>query len=206
VQAVIVHDRSASASASGGFVNLRRLDLAVCLPGEPLSRPFAFDIATRRAIDAVVVVAHFAREGRRHVYLRSCPRPSLMLHDGPEGAREGNLWEVVAGLVEPGEAPEAAATRELHEELGFEVAASAMARLGGYVYPAPGFVAEQQHYFHAEVDPDARQAPLEDGSPLEAGARIISLPLDDALSHCREGHLVDAKTELALRRLAEACP
>jgi len=201
VRAVIVRDASATATALGGFVNVRRLEVAVALPGAPLSRSFPFDIATRRAIDAVVVVAHFDRDQVRHVYLRSCPRPALMLHEG--GARAGNLWELAAGLIDPGESPREAAARELHEELGFDVAAEALVPLGTLTYPAPGFIAEQHHYFHVAVDPAQRGTPTEDGSPLEKDARVLTCPLEDALAHCRAGRIVDAKTELALRRLAE---
>jgi hypothetical protein len=38
---------------------------------------------------------------------------------------------------------------------------------------------------------------------LERAAAILTLPLEDALDHCRSGAIVDGKTELALRRLAE---
>ena len=202
VRAVVVRDRSSTAAALGGFVNVRRLDIAVTTAGGPLSPAFAFDIATRRAIDAVVVLAHFERDRVRYVYLRSCPRPALMLHDA--GPRDGNLWELAAGLIDPGESPRTAAARELHEELGFNLAPEHLVPLGGFTYPAPGFIAEQHHYFHVAVDPAARGTPTEDGSPLEANARVITCPLEDALAHCRSGAIADAKTELALRRLAEA--
>jgi ADP-ribose pyrophosphatase len=203
VEAVVVEDRSATASAVGGFVNLRRLHLAVRAPDGALSPPFPFDIATRQAIDAVVVVAHFVHEGERHVYLRSTPRPALLVHDGAGGPREGNLWELAAGLIEPGESPRTGGARELHEELGFELHEERLLPLGGPTYPAPGFIAERHHYFHVEVDPSSRKPPLEDGSPLEQNAMVVTSTLLDALAHCVAGTIVDAKTELALRRLAE---
>ena len=203
VLARVVRDRSATAKATGGFVNLRRLEVAVTFPDGTTSAPFPFDVATRRAIDAVIVVAHFDRDGARHVYLRSCARPALMLHDGEGGPREGNLWELAAGLVEPGESPRRGAARELHEELGFLVPEPLLLPLGSFTYPAPGFIAEQHHYFHVAVDPAGRSAPVEDGSPLEQQALVVTCTLEDALAHCRAGRIVDAKTELALRRLAE---
>jgi ADP-ribose pyrophosphatase len=200
---VIVRDDSSTARALGGFVNLRRLSVAVMSPDGQLSAPFPFDIATRHAIDAVIVLAHFEHAGARHVYLRSCPRPALMLHDGPAGPRQGNLWELCAGLIEPGESPRTGGARELHEELGFRVDEQRLLPLGGFTYPAPGFIAEQHHYFHVAVDPAEREAPSEDGSPLEENALVVTCSLADALAHCRAGAIVDAKTELALRRLAE---
>jgi ADP-ribose pyrophosphatase len=204
VQATIVRESTANAPATGGFVNLRRLEVALTFPDGTGSDSFRFDVATRKAIDAVVVVAHLIRGGVRHVYLRSCARPALMLNE--TGARDGNLWELAAGLVEPGETPRQAGARELGEELGFVVEESQLEPLGAFTYPAPGFIAEQHHYFHVEVDDRARQKPSEDGSPLERHAAVIDLPLKDLLAHVRAGNIPDAKTEIALRRLAELFP
>lgn len=201
LHASIVQETTATAAATGGFVNLRRMELALTFPDGTISATFRFDTATRRAIDAVVVVAHFIRGGRPHVYLRSCARPALMLN--PSAPRDGNLWEVCAGLIEPGESPRAGAARELREELGFDVPEGRLEPLGGFTYPAPGFIAEQQHYFRVEVDPEAQRRPSEDGTPLEQHAVIVSCELAEAVDHCRAGTIVDAKTEICLRRLAE---
>jgi ADP-ribose pyrophosphatase len=113
------------------------------------------------------------------------------------------LWELPAGLVEPGEAPEEAARRELEEELGFCVDLGALKRLGTWTFPSPGIIGERHIFFEVEVDPAARQTPSEDGSALERGAEILALALGEALEHCRRGAIKDAKTELGLRRLAE---
>ena len=61
----------------------------------------------RRAIDAVIIVAHFEREGQRWVYLRSALRPPFYFRDPKRSpvaeAANGALWELPAGLIEPGE-------------------------------------------------------------------------------------------------------
>ena len=44
------------------------------------------------------------------------------------------LWDVPKGLAEAGEAPEAAARRELHEETGLTAPAGALVRLGRHRY------------------------------------------------------------------------
>jgi len=46
---------------------------------------------------------------------------TVMIARRPEGKKLGGLWEFPGGKVEPGERPEAALHRELHEELGCEV-------------------------------------------------------------------------------------
>ena len=141
----------------------------------------------------------------RHVYLRTALRPPCALRPVAP-AHDGSLWELPAGLVEPGEDPAAAAAREVEEELGFAVDAAAMRPLGHWTFPAPGIIGERHVFFHVEVDPRARTTPGEDGSALERGAAIIAIPLSDAIEHCRLGEIPDGKTELGLRRLAELLP
>ena len=184
----------------GGFLYLRRVEL-IAVQGAARSPQFSYDLVERRALDACVMAAHHVAEGRVWVWLRSSLRPPLQLrHDEPMSAV---LWELPAGLIEPGESPTAAAARELAEELGFAVPESALAPLGPPGMPAPAFIGELHHFFHVEVEPGARTEPAGDGSPVEAGAEVIAVPLDEALAACRRGAVRDEKTELALRRLAE---
>lgn len=53
-------------------------------------------------------------------------RGRVLVQRRPEGKAMAGLWEFPGGKVEPGEAPEAALRRELHEELGITVAAEAL--------------------------------------------------------------------------------
>ncbi len=53
----------------------------------------------------------------------------VLLAQRPEGKAMAGLWEFPGGKVEPGETPEAALMRELHEELGIETWASCLAPL-----------------------------------------------------------------------------
>ncbi len=197
----IVTDRSSSAKATGGFLDLRRLDLVAHYPSGAVSAPFSYDVATRVALDAVIVVAHYEEAGVRHVFLRSCMRPPVALRT-IEPFDSGNTWEVPAGIIED-EAPRVAAARELLEEVGFAVDPDALSELGPYSWPAPGVIGERHVYFHVVVDPAQRGLPSEDGSDLEREGEVIAVRLDAALAHARAGALRDAKTELALRRLAE---
>jgi len=205
----IVRDKTADAKATGGFLNLRRVECIATFPGGEKSAPFAYDMCDREAMDAVVVVAHFrdGAGGARRVLLRSSIRPPVALREPPDPADDGGcMWEVVAGLIEPGESPAAAGARELLEEIGVAARAEDLEELGPWTYPAPGIIGERHVFFHVEIDPKAQVTPTEDGSALERGASVVPVSLEDALALARTGKLRDAKTELALRRLAEMSP
>ncbi len=198
------------------FLRVRREMFRLRFANGELSEPFAYDTVDRVRLDAVVIAAHFrGADGRRHVFLRSALRPPVATRPidarpYPEKPDLGTLWELPAGLVEVEEqSPEglvACVVRELHEELGFNVDPARVRSLGPSAFPAPGMIGERHHYFHVEVDPAQRATPLEDGSPLERHASIVTAALPDLLDLARAGGLEDLKTELALRRLAEIAP
>jgi len=196
-----------------GFLRLVRRKYRLHYPDGTVSDPFLYDAIDRAALDAVVIAAHFRdHAGVPRVYLRSACRPPLTLRkraDPPlvDERADGALWELPAGLVEPGENSAAgvvrAAQRELEEELGFSVPLTALQPLGPSAFPAPGFVAERHFFFHVEVSPNEQREPGLDGSALERFGVIEHLPLREALALCRAGVIEDSKTELALRRLSE---
>jgi ADP-ribose pyrophosphatase len=205
IRLVVAHDRGAEGRALGGFLDVRRLQLVLQYPDGSSSAPFPYDVVARAALDAVVIAACYLDAGVPHVFLRSAVRPPCALRPiSPD--HDGALWELPAGLVEPGEDPAVAAARELEEELGFVVSPAALRPLGAWTFPVPGMIGERHLFYVVDVDPAARSRPGEDGSALERGAAIVALPVADALEHCRRGDLRDAKTELALRRLAEVLP
>jgi ADP-ribose pyrophosphatase len=205
IRVEVVRDRSAEARATGGFLDVRRLDMVARYPDGTVSAPFAYDIGTRAALDAVVIAAHYVEDGVRRVFLRSCVRPPVALRGVPP-SHDGTLWELPAGLVEPDEDPAASAARELGEELGFAAAARDMKPLGNWMFPVPAMIGERHLFFSIEVDPHSRATPTEDGSALERAAAILTLPVTEVLEHCRRGTIRDEKTELALRRLLEQYP
>jgi ADP-ribose pyrophosphatase len=214
IQLELVEDLSPAAPA--GFLRLLRRRFVATYPDGSRSKPFVYDEVDRKAIDAVVIVAHFADAlGVRQVYLRSALRPPVVFRDrarSPLPALDppGSIWELPAGLVETAEQSSyglrVGALRELFEELGFAGSPDALGELGPSTFPAPGIVAERHFYFEIEVRPEQRQEPELDGSALEREGVVFSLPLAEALAWCRSGEIIDAKTELGLRRLAERFP
>jgi ADP-ribose pyrophosphatase len=102
------------------------------------------------------------------------------------------LWEIPAGKLDRGEAPEVCAVRELTEETG--VTARHWSSLGLYL-PAPGIFTEVIHLFLAQelelgtARPDADEE-------LE----IDWLPFAEALERVACGDWNDGKTALALLR------
>ena len=64
----------------------------------------------------------------------------ILLGQRPAHKHLGGLWEFPGGKIEPGETPEAAVIRELHEELGIDIRASCLAPLS--------FVSHTYETFH----------------------------------------------------------
>lgn len=100
------------------------------------------------------------------------------------------LWEFPAGKLEPGEEPQAAATRELEEETGYRC--GSIRRLGEF-YTSPGFTDELMHVFVAE---DLAFV----GQRLEAGEHITAhrIPVSQGLAMVADGRLRDGKSVAAL--------
>jgi 8-oxo-dGTP diphosphatase len=63
----------------------------------------------------------------------------VLLAQRPPGKSLAGLWEFPGGKVEPGEVPEAALIRELHEELGIDTWASCLAPLTFASHSYPDF-------------------------------------------------------------------
>lgn len=195
------------------YLSLRRLELLARFPDGITSEPFFYDIAERKALDAVVVAAHFRdRDGQTCVLLRTALRPPVVFRPReawpiPEKDTLGGLWELPAGLVEETERSQAGlracAARELFEETGAELGPDDMLLLGPSTFPCPGVIGERHFFFHAEIDPGKIVPPGEDGSVLERHAELAAPTLAEALALVRSGAIEDAKTEIGLRRLAE---
>lgn len=105
-------------------------------------------------------------------------------------AAGGMIYEVPAGVLEPGEPPEVCARRELAEEV--QLRAERLDRLGA-IHTTPGFTDEYIHLFLA------RDLAPADGTPEDDEyIRVVRMPLAEALERVRRGAITDAKTMCAL--------
>lgn len=100
------------------------------------------------------------------------------------------MLEVPAGTLDPGEAPEATARRELVEEAGFYP--NKLEKLAEF-FPSPGILAELMHLYLA-TELERRQPSPDDDEHLE----IVELPLERALALEPGKDVRDAKTLVAL--------
>lgn len=100
------------------------------------------------------------------------------------------LWEVPAGTLEPGEAPDVAAVRELAEETGYS--ATSWRKLTEF-FPSPGVLSERTHLYLAR-DLTAGAMHLEAGEDLEPHP----VAWRDALAWAADGTIRDAKTLVAI--------
>lgn len=112
------------------------------------------------------------------------------------GNGKGDLIEIVAGRVEPGEALAATARRECVEEIG--VAPTAIAELFTY-FTTPGLTDEEVTVFLAAVDASQVPARTEMGGEM---IRTLRVPIDAALEALARNAIRNGPAVLALQWLA----
>jgi len=120
--------------------------------------------------------------------------PTILLIRQYRYATGGELWEIPAGTLDPGEDPEACARRELLEETG--VTAARLERLTS-IWTTPGFTTEVIHLYLATG--------LTAGEPSRERDEFIEVvpqPLSRVLELIRDGAIVDAKTVVAILYMA----
>lgn len=116
--------------------------------------------------------------------------PQLLLIKQYRYAAAGYLYELPAGRLDPGEAPEECARRELREETG--CAAERMEFLYT-MYTTPGFTDERIHLFMASGLTQG-----DTGHESDEFLTIETVPLSHALEMIRDGVIQDAKTALGI--------
>lgn len=120
--------------------------------------------------------------------------PQLLLIRQYRYAAERYVYEIPAGRLEAGEAPEVCARRELREETG--CTASTMEHVFT-MFTTPGFTDEKIHVFLATGltrGPHAREG--------DEFIELVPVTLSRALEMIRTNEIVDAKTALAILYVA----
>lgn len=107
----------------------------------------------------------------------------------------GEIMEIPAGKLDPGETPESCAARELVEETGYR--AGRIERLGA-IWASPGFTDEIIHLF-AAFDLEKSTQQLEPDEIIE----LRPMPLTEAIEMLRASEVSDAKSLIALMLAAE---
>lgn len=100
------------------------------------------------------------------------------------------LLEIPAGTLEPDEAPDVAATRELQEEIGYRP--GKLEHLTTE-YTAPGYTSERIIIYLATGLSESRLA-VDDDEFIEH----VTLPFDEALGRIASGEIQDGKTIIGL--------
>ncbi len=101
-------------------------------------------------------------------------------------ATGGELLEIPAGKLDPGETPEVCAARELIEETGYR--AGRLEKLGA-IWTSPGFTDEVIHLF-AAFDLETDRQALEPDEIIE----LVPMPFDEALEAIRRADVFDGKS------------
>jgi ADP-ribose pyrophosphatase len=111
-------------------------------------------------------------------------------------AAGGEIWEIPAGTLAPGETPLACAGRELEEETGMR--AGELVSLGDIV-PVPGYSTERIHLYLARRLSASQQGLDED----ELISEVRAVPAAQAVRWVVDGIIVDAKSAAAICRARE---
>ena len=116
--------------------------------------------------------------------------PDILLLRQYRYAAGGEIWEVPAGIIEPGESREECARRELEEEAG--VTAGELVALTT-IHTTPGFTNEEIHLY-AAFDLAPGTARTDEDEFLQ----VVRLPLSEALRMVRAGEISDGKSLVAI--------
>jgi ADP-ribose pyrophosphatase len=96
------------------------------------------------------------------------------------------LWELPAGTLEPGEAPEVCAAREVEEETGYR--AGTLEPLTAF-YASPGILDERMHGFIAtDLTPSTQNLDADEE------IQVFPIPQWQIRDMIKDGHIEDGKT------------
>ena len=200
--------------AKPSFLNLSQFTVRHRFDDNSVGPYYNVETVNTPCLDAVVILIHTRIVATDMVILRHGLRPSVAarpLFQLSENSMENTpaiFWELPAGGIEADDWRQddphgQRAQIETWEEVGLRI--DHFLPLGAPLFLASAFCPERIHYMTARLThmADLSTPPPGDGHPMEQGAWCQWLKLSDALQWCHSGKIVDAKTELGLRRLQD---
>ncbi|MDR1396780.1 MAG: hypothetical protein LBJ14_03520 [Desulfarculales bacterium] len=199
------------------FIKLQKFKLRHHFDDNTYGPVYEVETVTTPCLDAVVIII-YTLVPLPQVILRQGIRPAaacrtlLSLPGGRKEKLPPIFWELPAGGVElsdweknPDTALQLRAEQESWEEVGLRLPSDSFFELGPSIFLASAFSPERIHFMAISRSQSGPFdiAPPGDGHPMEQGAWAQWVVLDEALNWCRNGEVIDSKTEIGLRRLSE---
>lgn len=170
----------------------KHLALVADLVGKPDSEPFEYEIAVRPNHSRIVAALPVTERGEAVlIWQYRIPHRRYVL-------------ECPAGLVEPGETPEAAVVKEIREETGFRV--SEVLSLGISTPTSSGATNEVVECFAAFGAVSCGGQDLESAEAVEVVRIPMETALETAFATASSGELVDAKVFALLAAIRHRFP
>ncbi len=107
----------------------------------------------------------------------------------------GWLTEVVAGMIDNDDTPEATIRREISEESGYQL--THLEPIATF-YVSPGGSSERIFLFYAEINDEIQTGAGGGVASEDEDIMPVELSLEEALEQVRSGQIVDAKTIVGL--------
>jgi ADP-ribose pyrophosphatase len=146
-------------------------------------------------VDVVSIVMPNGRKSTREIIRHR--GAAVILGQRPDGmfvlvrqyrkAIAQTLLEVVAGVLEEGEAPEACARREMEEESGYQVLA--LEPLGVTV-PCPGYSEEHHYLYYAKLS----QEPMGQRPDFDENLEPVLMSAEEINAAIDAGEMIDGKS------------
>lgn len=171
------------------------MSTARLLDRQPILRGRVFDLGVERVVlpNGIETKLEILRHPGAAAVVPLTDDGKVLLLRQYRYAADEELWEIPAGTLEQGEAPDRCALRELEEEAG--VAASELVDLGEVV-PVPGYSTERIWLFAARGLRPCEQRLERD----ELVTEVRATPAEEVLRWLVDGSIIDAKTSVALFR------
>jgi nudix-type nucleoside diphosphatase (YffH/AdpP family) len=140
-----------------------------------------------------VAVLLFNRDKRAVALVEQFKAPALVARrrDDPT-TTDGWLMETLAGMIDDGETPEAAAIRETLEETGYRIHAP---ELIGRFFVSPGGTSERVFLYFAEVGHADRVG--KGGGIEDEDIKVLEMPVEEIFERLARGLIEDAKLAIA---------